>query len=254
MNDPHVVSLLYEIEHTASVDYSKAEAFEHCEDAFDVQVEDGRARFTMKTHFATESDARGFVEDYIRSWELHALLTGGPGTFKLRFDRANIEDRSPTTGVVSLAAGPIRLAITLGKPQVTVSPPSYPSPPATHLGYNDDVESMLRRYVAYREDPRRLTEMSNFCLSVLVDDAGNRRAASQRYGIAKRVLDRVGVLCDSKGGDDARKAKGRDYPLTQHEKQFLEEVVRAMIRRAAEFAHDPNVSFELLTTSYFPRN
>ena len=94
--------------------------------------------------------------------------------------------------------------------------------------------------------------MAQFLLTVLEAAAGNRSAASQRYGISNRVLDRVGVLCDSKGGDDARKAKGRDHPLTQQEKQFLEEVVRAMIRRAAEFAHDPDVSFVPLTASDFP--
>ena len=252
MNDPHVVALHYEIGHAAWIDYSRAGPFDLREGAFDVHVEDGRVRFTLKTHFATVSDARSVVEDYVRSWELHALLTGGPGTFEFRFDRADVEDRSPTPGVDSVAARPIRFAITMSKPQVTVSPPNYPAPPATPLGRSPDVQSMLRRYVGYREGREPLTGMANFCLTVLESAAGSRRAASQRFGISMRVLCRVGVLCDSKGGDDARKAKGRDHPLTQHDEQFLQLVVRVMIRRAAEFAHDPNVSFELLTTSHLP--
>ena len=250
MNDPHVVALHYKIEHGSSVDYSRAAPFEVNEDAFDVRVEDGRVRFTMKAVFATESDARSGVEDYVRSWELHALLTGGPAMFELRFDGADIEDLDPTPGVFSGAARPIRFAITMSKPQVTVSPPNYPAPPATPLGRSPDVESMFRRYVGYREGREPLTGMANFCLTVLESAAGDRRVASQKYGISKRVLNRVGVLCDSKGGNDARKAKGRDHPLTQHEEQFLQQVVRVMIRRAAEFAHDSNVSFDLLTTSH----
>ena len=252
MNDPHVVALHYKIDHASWVDYSGAGAFDRREDAFDVHVEDGHVHFTMKTHFATERDARCLVEDYVRSWELHAVLEVGPDMFRLRFDWADIEDRSPTLGVVSLAARPITATVTMSKAQLIVSPSTYPSPPATSLERSPDVESMLRRYLRYFEDRERLPEMANFCLTVLVASAGGRAAASQRYGIAKRILNRVGILCDSKGAEDARKAKGREHALTQEEKQFLEHVVRAMIRRVAELAHDPGASFRQLTSDEFP--
>ena len=252
MNDPHVVALHYRIEHAAGVDYSKACPIDLREDAFDVHVEDGQVRFSMKTHFATERDARRVVEDYVWSWELDGLLKGGPGRFKLRFDRADIEDRSPTPGVISVAARPITVTWRISEAQGTVLPPNYPSPPASPLGRSPDVESMCRRYVDYRQGRELITGMANFCLTVLEAAAGGRSAASQRYGIANKVLGRVGSLCDSKGGDDARKAKGLQHPLTQQEKQFLEQVVQAMIRRAAELAHNPKVSFRQLTLGDFP--
>ena len=193
MNDPHVVVLHYKIDHASWVDYSGAGAFDRREDAFDVHVEDGHVHFTMKTHFATERDARCLVEDYVRSWELHAVLEGGPGTFRLRFDWADIEDRSPTLGVVSLAARPITATVTMSKAQLTVSPSTYPSPPATSLERSPDVESMLRRYLRYFEDRDRLPEMANFCLTVLVASAGGRGAPTRRirYGFLPKLFTAV---------------------------------------------------------------
>ena len=46
--DPHVVSLLYRIEHGASIDYSKAEPVEDGQNDFDVRVQNDEAEFTMK--------------------------------------------------------------------------------------------------------------------------------------------------------------------------------------------------------------
>ena len=252
MNDPHVVALHYKIVHDSWMDYSEAEHCDLQEDAFDVHVEDGLVRFMMKKHFATQRQAQDFVEGYILSWELDAVLRRQPGAFKLQFDRAEVEDRSPTPGVVSL--GPI--TISSGVPRVSaqlcVSPPAYPQPPTTPLGRDANIERMLQRYVRYREGRALLPDIANFCLSVLETLAGGRKAASKRYGIAKPILARVGMLCASKGGDDARKGKGTSQDFTQLEKQFLENAVKAMIRRAAEFVHDPKLSFQQLTASDFP--
>ena len=253
MNDPHVVALHYKIEHDSWVNYSRANPFDLHEDVFDLHVEDGFVTFTMKVHCGTEAEARSLVDDYARSWELHSTLAVGPGGFRLRFHHSDIEDRSPTPGVVSLRAQPITVTVELGNPELTVSPSGYPLPPAVRLGHDPDVEAMLRRYLRYREDPDRLAEVANFCLTVLMAAAGDRAAASQRYGIAISVLSRVGKLCDAKGGGGARKARGLQHPFSQNEMQFLDQVVRAMIRRAAEFAHDPNASFEQLTASEFPK-
>lgn len=253
MNDPHVVALHYKIEHAASIDYSNASGFDLHEDVFDVNVENGHVRFSMNDHFATEQAARQVVEDYVWSWRLHTLLKSGPGRFKLRFDRAEIEDRSPTPGVVAVSARPVNVKFKISKAQVTISPSNYPSPPATPLRGNPDVESMRRRYVDFLQNREPLTGTANFCLTVLEAAAGCRLAALQRYGIAKSVLGRVGYLCDSKGGDDARKAKGRKHPLTQQEEQFLIQVVQAMIRRAGELAYNPNMSFKQLTRNDFPK-
>ena len=234
------------------MDYSEAERCSLKEDAFDVRVEEGWVTFTMKTHCPTPEQAREFVEGYILSWELDALLRRDPGAFKLQFDRAEVEDRSPSPGVVSLGPITIRSGVPRVRAQLQVSPPGYPQPPGTPLGHDADVERMVQRYVRYREGRGLLPDTANFCLTVLEHLAGGRNEASKRYGIAKPVLGKVGELCDAKGGDDARKGKGTSQDLAQLEEQFLEAAVKAMIRRAAEFVHDPTLSFQQLTSSDFP--
>ena len=59
-------------------------------------------------------------------------------------------------------------------------------------------------------------------------------------------MNNVGTLCDKKGGRGARKAKGVHLELTQGEKRFLENAVKAMIRRAAEVEHHPHASHDLI--------
>lgn len=49
------------------------------------------------------------------------------------------------------------------------------------------------------------------------------------------------------GPETARKAKGIDSELTSQESRFLEEAVKAMIRRVAEVAANPRGSFNTIT-------
>ena len=45
MNDPHVVALLYRVEHDEAVDYSNAKPHVSDEPAFRLEVKDNQARF-----------------------------------------------------------------------------------------------------------------------------------------------------------------------------------------------------------------
>ena len=254
MNDPHVFALHYSIEHAASIDYSMAAPDDFHERAFDIHVENKDVRFTMKVHFATEHDARHAVEDFIHGWELDATLGHGPNAFKLRFNYADIRDRSPTPGVVSARGKPIEVDITLSKAQGMVSPPRYPSPPSTGLKRSPDVESMLNRYVGYCQGKEPLTGMAYFCLTVLTASTttGARQTAAHDYQIDRSVLDRLGELSSSKGGTGARKAEGVHQELTPEEHRFVEEVIKTIIRRAAELAHDPNTCLKQITLSHLP--
>ena len=105
MNDPHVVALFYNIKHDASVVYSKAKSLNREEKEFRIRIENENVTFTMKKHYATETEAREVVEEYICVWELDAALRMGPNAFKLQFERVQIEDQRPTAGVVSLSEG-----------------------------------------------------------------------------------------------------------------------------------------------------
>lgn len=258
MNDPHVVALNYKIEHHSSVDYDGARPLDHSEDAFEVHVEHNNVRFAMKLHYASKAEALEAVEGYIRAWEHLAALQNGPNEFKLVFDGAEIEDRDPTPGVVYASAKPIHVRVSVGEPSIHVSRGEYPRPPTGKMEFSGDVALMFDRYVRYRARREYLTGMANFCLTILENSVQRerrkslRKSAAKQYDIGYKVLQELGRLCDHKGGAEARKAKGVDHDLNAQERQFLEEAVKAIIRRAAEVAADPNGPRDTILLSDFP--
>ena len=257
MNDPHVVALNYKIEHHSSVDYAGANPLVHTEGAFEIHVERDNVRFAMKKHYATTSEALEAVADYIHAWEHLAALQYGPNEFKLVFDGAEIEDRDPTPGAIFASAKPVHYRISV-REQVTahLSRAEYPRPPPTRMEFSRDVKLMFDRYVAYRSRLGYLADMANFCLTVLEKSVrakkNRRKAAARHYDIEYGVLDEIGRLCSQKGGAGARKAQGVGQDLSGQERQFLEEAVRAIIRRAAEVAADPNGSRDTILLSDLP--
>ena len=245
MNDPHVVALLYRVEHDDSVDYSEAGRIEHEEESFRVKVEDNDVRLELKDHCATEDAARDMVESYVRCWELEAALRGQPGQFNLRYDRAEIIDRNPpppTPGVVNISAH-FRAGVPEFRVAVTVTTPKpYPSPPSgvTLDPRDPDALTMLHRFKGYLENKELLSGMAYFCLTMLEGHLCNGRgAAAKTYGIDKKVLGMIGNLTANRGGrGTARKASGIGSDLTTQESRFLEDAVKAIILRTAEVAHD----------------
>ena len=101
-------------------------------------------------------------------------------------------------------------------------------------------------YLNYRRRVDRLTEVANFCLTMLEymtdkikrNKESNRKAASRYFQIDMRILCEIGRLSSTRGGPSgARKATGVATDLTQNERHFLKEAIKKMIRRATEKAH-----------------
>lgn len=251
MNDPHIAALIYRIEHGPSVDYSRAEALDHKETGFRIKINGRQVRFEFEDHYATKGAARKVIEDYIRRWEFTAGLCQGPSYFQLRFDRAEIEDRKPTPGAVSVIGQPIRVSVTMSRPTVTVSPLHYPPPPSG-VSLNNDIETMYVRYMDYRQGRKSLVDMAYFCLDILQSRNG-RKGAVEANQISSKVLKKIQVLSSTRGGRQARKAIGRNQDLTDQERRFLEEATKAMICRAAEKAHNPDSDLPKITLSDLPR-
>lgn len=262
MNDPHVVALLYTIEHGPSVDYREAEPQDYEEKHFSVRIEDEQVCFTMKAHYATEEKAREAVREYIERWEFKVCLQQGPNRFKLEFERSQREDRSPRPapkvppGTLSITGIRVRAGRATGRVGKIVvekkdkrSP--YPSP-ARGLKITPDVESMQERLRDYRKDGKELGSRTNFCLTVLQDAGGGRKAVAKKYGIAFEVLSKIGSLCNNKGASQARKNTGAKNPFTPSETRFLEEAMVVLIRRAAEVAYDPHKSRDTIKLSDLP--
>lgn len=237
MNDPHVVALVYRIEHDDSIDYTKAEPFRCDEQDFRLEVEDEIARFKMHEHFPTIEAAHESLTEYLRAWEFDAQLKHGPGAFQLVLDRNKSEliDRKPTPGRISLRG--IVTSHATSSVGIQIQPPAYPKPPSD-IKLNLDAETMHDRYMGYRKGREPLASMANFCLTFLEYSTGKkskkRKAAAEKYNIAKGVLNKIGGLADTKGGKEARKGKGIGEDFSAAERNFLEHAVKAIVRRMAE--------------------
>ena len=252
MNDLHVVALIYHIEHDNSVNYEKTRPLVRDEPAFRVKVKDEKVYFKLKEHYATESEARESIKEYIRVWEFDAGLRGDPDDFKLKFDRAKIVDRKPTPGKISVSATPVRLEVAVSVPAVTKAPSNYPSP-SSGLSIDPDVQTLYDRYMHYRRGHESLPSMAYFCFTTLKNiETTQKLPVHQYYNISKKVLNKVSQLSSTKGGLEARKRIGIDNDLTEQERRFLEETVVKMIYRAAEKANDPTKNLSQITLSDLP--
>ena len=263
MNDPHVVALLYRVEHGESFDYKEAKPLV-CDKSptFHLEVKDKQVRFELKEHYAAEEDAREAIEDYIRNWEFDACLKYGPESFRLKFHKAEIVDRNPTPGELSirgtLTGEPAKIS---GK--LVLGFRNYPSPPSD-IVVTPDVESMYRRYISHHSMSEGLESMAYFCLSMLEDPPSKpnsqerkyfkkRKDAAVNYQIDKDVLAEIGRLSSTKGGPlGARKKEGVADELTNEERRFLKEAIKKIIRRAAEKAHSPDADLPKISLSDLP--
>ena len=258
MSDQRVVALFYDIEHRPSVVYREEEP--HYEEGnFSVRIENKEVRFTMKAHYATEAEAKEAVREYIDNWEFTAGLRKGPDMFKLVYQKAQIEDRNAEIGHHRVNLDPVSWKSTVPPVAVTLTT-SYPPPPQSGMKITPDVQSMYERLMGYRLGREPLPSMAYFCVTVLENSAGvlrkrkraiRRRAVAEQYGIEQAVLDKIGNLSSEKGGQQARKANGTSHPLTESEARFLKKAIPALIRRAAEVAHDPNKSGNEIKLSDF---
>lgn len=249
MNDPQVVALEYRIEHGPDIDWSRAASFNVQNDRFDLRAENGRVRFHLKKHYATEEEARFSVEaDYIPNWEFDVGLKRGPNAFRLRFERSDIVDRNPPPGPptlsISSSSGVPSARVDLAPPM----PPEFPEPPRVGTKRSPDVDSMFQRYLRHLEGREPLPSMAYFCLTMLKQMAGGRAVnAAATFNISKRVLDRIGKLSSNKGGFSARKATGSNAPLTIDEERFLKSAVKLLIQRAAEVEYGSDPSRKKIT-------
>ena len=248
MNDPHVDALIYVVESDKSSDYSLARTLEVENALFRLRLENGEARFELKEHFPTWQQAQQAIQPFIWQWELRASLESGPGTFTLKFNRPEIIDRKPTLGVISVSALPISFSFTTSSPTVTVSR-QYPQPPPECKMYieNPDVQTMLHRYIGYRQGREPLPSMVYFCYDVFANRLGkNAKHAAEKHRISYKLVKKVRNLASNKGGDQARHQSGICRPLSQAEVHFLQKAVAAMIVRAAIVAADPNQPMDII--------
>lgn len=237
MRDPHVDSLRYRLQ-TEHGQFIDPNPIHHELDAFRLTLDNGELMVEMKDHFATEQDARTEVDPFLRAWEVETALRCTGPKIGFVFEDSTLIDRDPPgpgePQIVRMSAASV-LATTMD-PTVVVNSETYPSPPKL-FRLSPDADTLWHRYRMYLEGRETLLSMAYFCLSLLEWRENNREQASKKYGIQKKVLDRLGCWTSIKGDmETARKLESHSTltPLSPTEVDWVRAAVKAIIHRAGE--------------------
>ncbi len=248
--------LHYRLETDDTTSFDSPPPIERETATFKMQLANGVATFTMKEEYGSEGAvlaARSQVDEYLRAWEIDVALRFGLPEISFRYETTAITDLDPFPPdgrVVSLHGEVIGRSLVTAK--AVVRRVRYPEPPEA-LVASPDMVAMWTRYEGYRQGREPLLSMAYFCLSVLEFAARNhqlvgsqekgrspkREKAAEMYGIDYDVLATLGELSSILGDDlTARKREpGSQQRLpTGKEGAWLEQVVRALIRRVGEVA------------------
>ena len=250
MRDPHVERLFYRLHTADTLTYEHAYQVSYETIPFKAELDQGRLTVEMKEHHPTEQSARARAEEWLRAWEIDTSLTYGPEYIHFEFDRSDIIDRNPPAPgedqIIQVTA--VESIGFVGTVAVQVTRSDYPPPPKAFKA-SSDVDTMWSRYQSYKQGREPLLSMAYFCLTVLEGSTGltngARGEAARRYNIDRPILDQLGELTSTRGGEgDARKfnAAATRTPLNPKETNWIEEALKLLIRRKGEYDYDPTVT------------
>lgn len=223
---------------------------------FDILLENNVLKIQMKSHYAKELEARKIVEPFLRCWELDTALSIGNNAMEFVFTTSEIIDRTPP-----LQGQPITMQISSSiygvasiKAKLLLTKKEYPQPPI-NMCYSADVESIWKRYQSFIEGREPLLSMAYFCLTVLQARANGQREIPNKYMIDIKVLKKLGELTSERGDtSEARKLQSSSNfkSLTANEKNWIQELIKKIIRRKAEYDFDPSIDLPLITMNSLP--
>jgi hypothetical protein len=266
VNDPHVEELVYHIETREGLNFHDPPPLQDETDAFRMTLEDGVATFSMKEHHSTEEGARQAVEGYLRAWELDVALQNNRAELHFVFNRSKIIDRNPPPPPPSGSPRVVEASATShmtasASATATVIKSRYPQPPSDFVA-DTDAKTMWEQYERYKEGRDRLLPMAFSCLTRLEYRARNhpagkqwRQKASSMYRIDRAVLDKLGELTTNLGDETEARKFGPQSQLrapTAQEVTWIEAALRLLIRRAGQYAADPQRDWPQLTMADLP--
>lgn len=274
MNDPHVVSLTYRVRHSDTVDFDKAPPRSVDRVSFRITLDAYKAKVEMVDHFASAEEARRVVDPYLRAWQFEADLHDPSDAFRFIYESAEVVDRSPPPSgepIVGAIAQTAASARVQAYATIHASKGKWPQPPQD-LELSFDADAMRRRWVRHWvKQGEPLLAAAYWALTMLEAAPGvatasmrpaskpTRRRSKKRlnasafFNIEYGVLDKLGDLVSTRGGDDeGRKAEGRTAPLSPAEKEWVKAAFRAIVRRVAEREHHQGPPPQQLTMSDLP--
>ena len=239
MNDPHVEKLYYRfISENPGDSFEKAQPLTITLGSFSVEIHDGQLVATPKDHYPGEESAKVEFEPILHSWESSAFLSPIKLRIRFKFDHADVIDRNPTPGLVSLHVHGVETIFTLGTPTLTVVHNLYPSPDTGFVA-SSLTDELIYRLQQYKDGRQTLPHVAYYILDKLEQEfgegkKGKRTEAAKVLNVNYAVLDKFGNYSNKPDVRIGRHASRHDIPLTREELVWLEEVAFRLVRRVGE--------------------
>ena len=259
MNNPHVERLHYQLCPGEGLSFNSPPPLDDNEPAFRWRLDNALLAVEMNEHYATEAEAKKCVEPLLRAWEIETNLRLGRGMIRFEFQRSEIIDRNPPPPgeprVISASVAFVGEATVSARGHAVHT--QYPPPPM-RFSATPDVETMWNRYLGYLDGKEPLLSMAYACLTVLEGSTGAstgvREAVCTMYNIDRPVRNKLGDIVSERGGPKEARKLGSGATcalLTEQEKQWVEEVIKALIRRKAEYDANSSAPLPLITMGAF---
>jgi hypothetical protein len=255
MNDPPVARLRYRLVTRERFSFNSPAPVHFSHPSCDFALDDGLLTVKMKEHHASAGSAIESIRPLLRAWEIETALTYGPDAMRFEYSSCEMVDRMPSPDT---PRNPVIMATlncaTGGTAIVSQMLGRYPVPP-TSFKVTPLVELLWSRYRQYQQGRDLLTTMGYTCLSAVQSQARSRANASVQYSIERAVLDKLGELTSDMGDElTARKFDecSTRQAHTAAEKEWIVKAVKLLIRRVAEYEHDPSATLRQLTMADLP--
>jgi len=239
MSNMHVQRLRYKAIPASFIELIEGSIVEVETPHFYAHLTRGELILEMRTHFASEVEARLVADPFVDGWAIVSGLRRGRTEIHFEFINADIIDRSPAPNEGNYMWFAIREPPNHVQMTATVVPikKGYPKPSPNFSG-TPEVRILWARYQAYIDGRESLLSVAYFCLTfVEVLAGGGSQRASEKYKISRKVFERIGSLTGERGDYlTVRKVVSKEppKPLTQEDLRWLDAAIRVIIRRLGE--------------------
>jgi hypothetical protein len=232
MNDPtaRVVRLCYRVETAGGEDYHPEVTATGTLGAFSYRVRARIATLTPTTALSTEVEAHSLVDPLIAGWNVHALLSLGPGAFQLRHIHTVVAVRETPGACAHVVDGDAVTAQLIHT--------DYPAAPDDMVA-DGDVLTLSEEYARLLRDPRRLIPAGRAAIALLERRFVDRRTAADALNTDLRVLHKLAEITSAWG----RRSSAEKITtwkttrrVTKAEREWMVDVLRALTRRLGQQA------------------
>lgn len=249
MNDPHVVSVHYKLVFGEGMRYEPpATRVTYTLQGFVLSLQDDRVTLWPQAHYSSREEVRAACDPLLDAWQLTIAVDLSFIDVRLKYERTEIEDRAPTSGVVEVQLEGVAACAATGTLRAVGVLTRHVHAPDQTLRVTPDVESLWHRYCGYVKGTEPLLAMAYFVLSVVEALAGGsksekRNLAARKFNVERAVLKHIGTLTSERGDRaSARKlgASSTERPLAAIERSWLEQAVQQLILQVGRSHSGPS--------------